>query len=79
VIVVLLVATIWLGLLVVVLSLLTAAARADRELEAARVSARAVPSRPRLRALPGGAHVSGASSSSGKPTALAGRSSRSPL
>jgi hypothetical protein len=38
-----------------------------------------VPSRPRLRALNGGAQLSAVSASSGKPTALAGRSSRSPL
>jgi hypothetical protein len=76
--VVLVIGGIWLVLLALFVCLLAAAARADRELERAHARAR-VPSRPRLRALNGGAQLSAVSASSGKPTALAGRSSRSPL
>jgi hypothetical protein len=79
--VVVLAAGIWLGLLFGFVCLLAAAGRADRALERAhRPSHPRVPSRPRLRVLRGGPQVStSSSSSSGKPTALAGRSSRSPL
>jgi hypothetical protein len=64
-------AAVWLVLLVVVVCVCAIAGRADRELEPARTE-------PRLRVLPGGGQPP-VSSSSGKPTALAGRSSRNPL
>lgn len=68
----------WLALLTLFCCVLVAAGRADRELERSRPAVRG-PMRPRLRLLPGGAQDSSEASSSGNRTAVAGRSSRSPL
>jgi hypothetical protein len=66
----------WIALLMLFCCVLAVASRADRELERSQPAVRG-PERPRLRLLPGGLQDS--SVSSGNRTALAARSSRSPL